>query len=156
MKGSMKAITIKQPWATLIAVGEKKYETRSWFTHFRGPLAIHAGKIVDKTACMSEPLRSVLAKHGYGSPEDLPTGAVIAVGELSACFQIRPISKETQDVILVHYDEFVHLNAERDTLEISFGDYSEGRYAWEISNLNKLTVPIPCKGKLGLWSWSHE
>lgn len=156
MKGSMKAITIKQPWATLIAVGEKKYETRSWFTHFRGPLAIHAGKIVDKTACMSEPLRSVLAKHGYGSPEDLPTGAVIAVGELSACFQIRPMAEEEEDVVLVNEAGLIHLDPERDAFEISFGDYSEGRYAWEIRSLNKLTVPTPRQGKLGLWSWSHE
>jgi hypothetical protein len=39
----MKAITIIQPWATLIALGEKKFETRSWTTKYRGPLAIHAG-----------------------------------------------------------------------------------------------------------------
>ena len=40
----MKAITIIQPWATLIALGEKQFETRSWFTKHRGELAIHAGK----------------------------------------------------------------------------------------------------------------
>ena len=39
-----KAITIRQPWAGLIAVGEKIYETRSWPTKYRGPIAIHAGK----------------------------------------------------------------------------------------------------------------
>lgn len=156
MKGSMKAITIKQPWATLIAVGEKKYETRSWSTHYRGQLAIHAGKTVDKNACMSEALRSVLSKHGYCSPEDLPTGAVIAVAELTACFQIQSISEEEQDIILVNEAELVQLDPERDAFEISFGDYSEGRYAWEIRSLDKLTIPIPCKGKLGLWSWSHE
>lgn len=156
MKGTMKAITIKQPWATLIAVGEKKYETRSWSTHYRGHLAIHAGKTVDKTACMSEPVRSVLEKHGYGSPEDLPTGAVIAVGELTACFQIRSISEEVQNVVLVNEAELVHLDPERDAFEISFGDYSEGRYAWKIRGLNQLVLPIPCKGKLGLWSWTHK
>lgn len=156
MKGEAKAITIKQPWATLIAVGEKKFETRSWPTRYRGPIAIHAGKTVDKAACLSEEVRSVLAKHGYGSPEDLPAGAVIAVGELAACYQVQSFSEGEQDVILMHSDEFITLSAERDALEICFGDYAEGRYAWEIRGLKKLTVPVPCKGKLGLWSWVYE
>lgn len=40
----MKALTLHQPWASLIAVGVKTIETRSWATKYRGPLAIHAGK----------------------------------------------------------------------------------------------------------------
>ena len=40
----MKAITLWQPWASLIACGAKKYETRSWATRYRGPIAIHAAK----------------------------------------------------------------------------------------------------------------
>lgn len=40
----MKALTIRQPWASLIALGVKHIETRSWSTRYRGPLAIHAGK----------------------------------------------------------------------------------------------------------------
>lgn len=39
----MKALTIRQPWASLIAHGVKTIETRSWSTKYRGPLAIHAG-----------------------------------------------------------------------------------------------------------------
>lgn len=39
----MKALTIRQPWASLIAHGVKTIETRSWSTEYRGPLAIHAG-----------------------------------------------------------------------------------------------------------------
>ena len=37
----MKALTLYQPYATAIALGLKKYETRSWATSYRGPLAIH-------------------------------------------------------------------------------------------------------------------
>lgn len=40
----MKAITIWQPWASLLAHGMKQYETRSWATKYRGPIAIHAAK----------------------------------------------------------------------------------------------------------------
>jgi hypothetical protein len=39
-------LTLHQPWASLIALGVKTIETRSWSTKYRGPLAIHAGKKV--------------------------------------------------------------------------------------------------------------
>ncbi|WP_331281011.1 ASCH domain-containing protein [Brevibacillus thermoruber] len=83
----MKAITIHQPWATLIALGEKRFETRSWATKYRGPLAIHAGKKVDRDACEAEPIRSVLAKHGY-TADNLPTGVILAVGEMVDCLEV--------------------------------------------------------------------
>lgn len=40
----MKAVTISQPFATLVALGAKTLETRSWATKHRGDLAIHAGQ----------------------------------------------------------------------------------------------------------------
>jgi hypothetical protein len=39
----MRAISIKQPFAWLVVTGKKNIENRSWYTHHRGPLAIHAG-----------------------------------------------------------------------------------------------------------------
>ena len=38
----MKVLTLTQPWATLVAIGAKRIETRSWATKYRGPLLIHA------------------------------------------------------------------------------------------------------------------
>ena len=46
----MKVITLKQPWATLVAEGLKKYEFRSWKYSYRGELLIHAGKGIDEEA----------------------------------------------------------------------------------------------------------
>lgn len=43
----MKVLTIKQPWATLIMQGYKRFEFRSWQTKYRGDLLIHAGKGID-------------------------------------------------------------------------------------------------------------
>ncbi len=40
----MKALTLTQPWASLVAVGAKRIETRSWETNYRGTIAIHAAK----------------------------------------------------------------------------------------------------------------
>jgi activating signal cointegrator 1 len=49
----MKAISICQPWATLIVIGAKRFETRSWKTDYRGILAIHASKTKVPHACHS-------------------------------------------------------------------------------------------------------
>lgn len=40
----MKAISLTQPWATLVHLGAKRVETRSWYTSYRGQLVIHAAK----------------------------------------------------------------------------------------------------------------
>lgn len=70
----MKAITIIQPWATLIAIGAKRFETRSWATTHRGPIAIHAGKKIDRDAYMSKQIYTTLQKHGIMFIDDMPTG----------------------------------------------------------------------------------
>ncbi len=59
----MKALTLTQPWATLVAIGAKCIETRSWRTSYRGPLAIHAAKGFPKAAwnlCLGQPFKSAL------------------------------------------------------------------------------------------------
>jgi hypothetical protein len=37
--------------------------------------------------------------------------------------------------------------------EFYFGNYSEGRYAWILENIQPLPEPIPAKGAQGLWEW---
>ena len=60
----MKALTLYQPWATLIAIGAKKIETRSWGTNYRGPLAIHAGKNREWEYLINEtPFYKALSTH---------------------------------------------------------------------------------------------
>lgn len=81
----MKVITIRQPWATLIALGEKKFETRSWSTNYREELAIHAGKSLDRQACLDSRINKVLNKHGIIFMSDLPVGAIIAIVQLTEC-----------------------------------------------------------------------
>jgi hypothetical protein len=71
----VKALSLTQPWATLIADGRKTIETRSWPTIFRGRIAIHAAKSIDSTACQD---------FGYKS-ESLPRGAILGTAELYSC-----------------------------------------------------------------------
>ncbi|MDQ0861885.1 hypothetical protein [Bacillus sp. V2I10] len=61
----MKVLSMIQPWASLFALGEVKYETRSWRTAYRGQLAIHTSKKIDKTACRHAGIQALLGKHGY-------------------------------------------------------------------------------------------
>lgn len=142
----MKAITIIQPWATLIALGEKRFETRSWPTKHRGPLAIHAGKKVEQKVCQAEPYRSILAAHGY-TAETLPTGSIVAIADLSNCY---PVSvSNPYYAALLGYDGYIEGN------ELEFGWYKEGRYAWEISNVKRIDH-APVRGQQGLWNWEKQ
>lgn len=55
----MKCLTVRQPWAHLIAQGGKDIENRTWLTHYRGPLIIHASQQMK-----GEDLAWVKAEHG--------------------------------------------------------------------------------------------
>jgi hypothetical protein len=133
----MKAITLTQPWATLVAIGAKQTETRSWSTHYRGPLAIHAGKgwtpDFVRTA-MTEPYRRVLAEAGYELFSLLPRGAIVATCTLTDC---------------IHTGQFQGV----DMLDFAFGDFTYGRWAWILKDVKRLEKPIPARGALGLWEW---
>ena len=137
----MKAITIKQPWASLIALGEKKFETRSWQTKHRGQIAIHAGKSFDKKAF--ETFAEVFKEYGIKTVDELPVGAVIGTVNLIDCHKV------INEFLIEASTTGPNIRGR----EFYFGDYTEGRYAWELSNLQVLAEPVPAKGKLSLWEW---
>src|SRR5437588_10588621 len=82
----MKAITLMQPWASLVASGDKRIETRRWNTNYRGPLAIHASKAipdwVEEWMEENPAVQTMLFRAGHivGSP--LPLGCVVATCQL--------------------------------------------------------------------------
>lgn len=148
-RDTVKALTLTQPWATLMARGKKLIETRSWTTAYRGPLAIHAAKGFPEEAqilCSQEPIWSAIKINAdgetNGDPYDvwspfclhLPRGKVIAVGMLEEVERIT--------------SNFLVGEPER-----SFGNYTPGRYAWIFSTIYQLETPLPVRGALGLWNW---
>jgi GNAT superfamily N-acetyltransferase len=149
----MKALTLTQPYATLVALGAKRIETRSWATPYRGPLAIHAGHNLAPVGglcglqrlCAQEPFRSTLFAGGYADARQLPRGAIVAVAELVACCAI------TNDGLVDPAG--ASLRPLPDEAERSFGDYRSGRYAWLLANVCLLDLPAPARGRLGLWTW---
>lgn len=148
----MKALTLTQPWATLVAIGAKRIETRSWGTKYRGPLAIHAAKGWTKEAVrlsFGEPFRSVLAGAGYKLYSQMPRACIVATCELVSVIQIKPIHSITgwkwTGTDGATYDFPL------DKQEMFFGDYGDDRYAWLLHNVQRLAKPVPARGALGLW-----
>ncbi len=166
---TIKAITLWQPWASLLAIGAKIFETRPWSTRYRGPIAIHAArKPEDSTLEEMFPhtdhmttqeidfmsaLRSSIKDFDAG---ELPHGAIIATAELVDCHKIvlyggRGIS--STDPGWIETPSGIY---EPTRKEILFGDWSKGRYAWEFKNMRMLETPIPSSGKHGLWNYTCE
>ena len=154
----MKALTLIQPWATLIAIGAKRIETRSWYTSYRGPLAIHAGKneqFVNSRCgdyiCNDDPFHSVLMSVP-GDKVIFPIGAIIATCELVRVRLIHPDDKfpSGSDNIICTSGQSSWRITEQ---EKAFGDYTPGRYMWFLDNVVALPKPIPAAGKQGLWDW---
>ena len=138
----MKALSIIQPWATLIALGEKKIETRSWATKHRGPLLIHSSKRIEKLICDREPFYSTLLSHSIDEFAKLPTGMIIAKCNLVDCVGI--LGHRLKNGYILTENEF------------QFGDYTPGRWAWILEDVEILKKPIPSKGQLNLWNYSGE
>lgn len=137
----MKAISLLQPWASLITIGAKKIETRSWSTKYRGPLAIHASKGFSKLLrdlCNTQPFKAVLSKAGFNL-DNLPLGKIVATCNLVDCIKMTP--------------EFIDLVKSAKGYELDFGVYAVGRYAWILEDIKSLEKPIPAKGALSLWEW---
>ena len=141
----MKALTIRQPWATFFALGVKQMETRSWDTKYRGPVAIHAGLAwpcrigdwfeVGPYQVERDQSGLLLRGKSLSWPYRLPMGAVVAVGDL---FQTRSTMSGG------------HAPSDR---ERALGDHSPGRYAWSITSISRLPQPIPAVGHQGFWDW---
>lgn len=172
----MKFLTIRQPWASLISLGVKRIETRSWSTSFRGPLAIHAGK--------AKPSRDLVRmgqwltrwdygegryamSDGLGKWVALPLGAVVAVCDLIDVVPIvddyeaicdayegpAAIERTPSDMLIAFPAWSGALDEDAEmivTEELPFGDFTAGRWAWLLGPVKPLPDPIPMRGAQGL------
>lgn len=129
----MKAITIKQPFASLIAAGLKEYEFRTWKTAYRGELLIHAGKRVDKEAMKKF---EQLGLH-------YPTGCIIAKATLTDCIRITNEAKDE----LRKKNALVYSGTTEDP------DWHG--YGFKLEKIEQME-PIFANGMLGLWEYDFE
>jgi hypothetical protein len=131
----MYALSVVQPYASLLVLGAKRFETRPWHTAYRGPLAIHAGARFPPAAralCLREPFRTALRRAGLPDCERLPLGVVLGTVFLLDCVRVEDLPDVPE--------------AER-----ALGDFRPGRWAWRVSEPAPWPAPVAARGRLGVF-----
>lgn len=139
----MKAITLHQPWASLVAANVKQLETRSWKTSYRGPLVIHAGQqavsLQTLPPAFERKVLKVLELEQFSKLWDaavaghFPLGVAVAACRLSDVFSAEAAKRAYKD-------------------QRPWGLFSPGRFAWALENILPIKPNIPLSGKQGLWT----
>ena len=143
----MKCLTVRQPYATLIIIGAKVWETRSWDTSYRGPLVIHAAKRWtpnQRALIAQEPFKSALMEAGI---YELPLGKVLGKVRLTYTTQCP----EAGMITLPHLFKPYKMHEP----ERAFGNYEAGCYAWELRDPERLSIPISASGQQGFWQFDY-
>lgn len=127
----MKVLTIREPWASLIVNGYKKYEFRSWKTNYRGKILIHAGLNIEKD--MLDRFKNYNIKCSKG--------AIIGEADLVDCVLVdKKLNSELRNIDPIVYGRSNHTET----------------YGWKLENIKKYDEVIYIKGKLGLWNYEKE
>jgi hypothetical protein len=175
----MKAISLWQPWASLIACGAKPFETRSWAPPrelIGQTIAIHAAKKIDKDAA------EMATEIAYGQFDDhgglgdrleaswggdrtcdelmgkfghtvMPIGCVVCTARLDGAFQLGERAEGTA----VEARTVVRRLISRQmpdcfTVRLDdFGNYAPGRWAWLLRDVRPLIPPPPAIGRQGFF-----
>ena len=129
----VKVLSIKEPFASLIANNIKHIETRSWKTNYRGEIYIHASLTINPLKGRDE-LKEIVKKL------ELKPSYILCKATLKDCLLI---DKEFLNKIKENHLEYI------------CGHYEEGRYAWVLTDIEKIK-PLSVKGKLGIWNYENE
>ena len=121
-------MTIKQPWAWLIAQGIKDIENRSWMTNYRGQIAIHVGKSND--VLNDTEIMGWIKAQGVSLP--LQKEMRSQQGNIIALVELVDIITDSSSVWAI-----------------------DGQMHWQLENARQID-PIFVKGKLGLWNYTKE
>lgn len=175
----MKAISLWQPYASLIAAGIKQFETRSWAppkAMIGQTIAIHAAKKVDPNArafveelifgqrAVSDDICDRLCKTWENTPAEMfaifgdavmPVGGVVCTAKLEAAFRLgSPINVNGVQYMTV-VDRRTQVPSDRPEkmtiLVDDYGDYSPGRWVWLLTNIKVFAPVIPLKGAQGFF-----
>ena len=120
-----RVITLKQPWASLVANGLKLYEFRKMNYSYRGKIYIHAGKGVDKEAL--EKFKNLNLEY--------PQSRILAKVEIIDCIKIDE-----------EFNNYINnLNSP------IYGKKKRTGYAWKLDNIEKVNFDKEIQGKQGIW-----
>lgn len=125
----MKTLSIRQPWAELILQGRKTIELRTWQTHYRGAILIHAGGNLEQDGC-----------EAYGiDPAEITRGAIVGTVDIV-------------DMVTFDTDSFAAMRDQH----LDLGDWPGDVLGWRLANPQRLETPIPMRGRLGLFEVPEE
>ena len=137
-RDTLPALTMTEPWCSLMAEQQKWIETRTWRTTYHGPVALHAASTLPRdldALCQQEHFYEALAlSHFRGGRWTFPVKHVLAIGMLDEVLPTEAIQVSEQ--------------------ERAFGNYRAGRYAWRFSAIYRLNTPLRARGSLSLWQWT--
>jgi hypothetical protein len=140
-----------QPSASLIVIGAKRFETRSWPTSHRGPILIHAAKKPYSIMQAGSPFANALygIPGGFSPTERLPLGCIIGVAELVDVYEISTTGLAIHSS---HVEQ--HPTITKD--EAAFGNYTAGRFAWRLTKPRRFAIPIPYRGRQQIFNVPDE
>jgi len=133
----MRALSVQQPWATLIAEGIKTIETRGWYTRQLGPLLICSMKTLpqEKDLILEDCFRRwdlpVYLRHIRIA--DLPLGMALAKTTIQDCR------------LMTRLDE-----------KAAMCECYKGAVAWVLGDTKKLPIPVRVTGKQGFFDVKIE
>ena len=127
----MRVITLKQPWATLVAEGIKKYEFRSWKINYRGEILIHAGKGIDLEAM----------KKFSNLNLEFPHSRILAKIKILDCIKLDAKVNKA----IINENKLVYGNK-----------HDRTGYAWKLEVVEKIRNSQEISGKQGIWKYIEE
>ena len=172
----MKALTLHQPYATLIARGQKWYETRSW----QPPVSLYGQRIAIHAGTSRKSLQWLQRQPFYAELEasldltDLPVGGIVATAVLDHVLRVEQTRISYKDPQRVGRSSFkavltgmtvdatewayhIHLGSTSRTVQVNrqeylLGDWSAGRYCWRFVDVQLVAPPVPCRGHQRIWN----
>jgi ASCH domain len=153
------ALTLRQPWASLIARGGKLFETRTWappVSLIGQRIAIHAGRAAIPLGLSREERTAIHFGLGTDDLATLPRGAVLCTAKLVGAYRVASVCADTNEIKLdgrvvgsqpLH--GYIVPAAER-----LVGDVLAGYWLWRLLDVQQLEPPVPVNGRQGLWRWT--
>lgn len=144
----LRALSLWQPWASLVALGHKRVETRGYPPSRLGlaageVFAIHAAKNRSSVHLATFDEFDEAFRESGLAPDDLPLGALVATARLLRWDQVRDDERRTLARLGVAAPDVDR--------ELRFGDYAPGRWAWLLGDVRPIDSPVAVRGRQGLF-----